>query len=175
MRMAAVIMCTFALATAGLASAADRPPFYAAGGFGLFDSEIRTLTKKFPWMVGIGWGEKQRALFGSPSIDLEWIHSEGQGNKFDSWGLTYNERAVLSESLYFGLGIGTYFSKIDAVSSSGAVYDGQRIFPGGRGMIGINFASGSYGAIFTEFAYTYRGKVEGLQANNLSLTLGWWF
>ena len=137
MRVAAVFLCTFVMATAGLASAADRPPFYAAGGFGLFDSEIRTLTKKFPWMVGIGWGETQRALFGSPSIDLEWVHSEGQGNKFDSWGLTYNERAVLSESLYFG--------------------------------------SGSYGSIFTEFAYTYRGKVEGLEANNLSLTLGWWF
>jgi hypothetical protein len=42
-------------------------------------------------------------------------------------------------------------------------------------MIGLNLGSGRYGSIFTEFAYTYRGKVEGLQANNLSLTLGWWF
>ena len=61
MRVAAVFLCTFVMATAGLASAADRPPFYAAGGFGLFDSEIRTLTKKFPWRVGIGWGETPRA------------------------------------------------------------------------------------------------------------------
>jgi hypothetical protein len=164
------VLTVLLFAIAG-AAAADRPPFYVCGGFGTFDSEIRTLTNKFPWLVGIGWGEAERALFGSPSLDLEWIHAAGKGNKFDSWGITYNERAVLSESLYFGLGIGSYFSKIRATSESGQVYDGHRIFPGGRAMLGMSLTNG----IFTEFAYTYRGKVEGLQANNLSLTLGWWF
>jgi hypothetical protein len=168
-------MLTILLCTVALAPAADRPPFYAAGGFSLFDSEIRTLTKKYPWTVGVGWGEASQALFGAPSIDIEWTHAEGQGNIFDTWGVTYNERALLSDSLYFGLGIGSYYNRLKATAANGTVYDGSRWFPGGRAMLGMYLGGGGYGAFFTEFAYTYRGKVEGIEANSLSLTLGLWF
>lgn len=157
------------------AVAAERPPFYVAGGVSQFGTEIRNLTRDYPWTIGLGWGESESALFGSPSIDLEWTHAAGQGNKFDSYGVTYNERMMVSDSLYFGLGIGSYYNKIDATDDDGTVYDGSRWFPAGRGMLGLSLGGGKYGAIFTELAYTYRGKVEGLDANSFSLVLGFWF
>ena len=157
------------------AVAADRPPFYVAGGVSRFDKEIRDMTTDYPWTVGLGWGESQSALFGAPSLDLEWAHASGHGNKFDSYGVTYNERAMITESLYFGLGIGSYYNKIDATDDDGRVYDGSEWYPAGRAMIGLNLGGGSYGSLFTELAYTYRGKVEGLDVNSLSLVVGFWF
>ena len=155
--------------------AAERPPFYVAGGVSQFDKEIRNMTRDYPWTLGLGWGENEPALFGSPSIDLEWTHAAGQGNTFDSYGVTYNERMMVSDSLYFGLGVGSYYNKINATDDAGTVYDGSRWFPAGRGMLGLNLGGGKYGAFFTELAYTYRGKVEGLDANSFSLVLGFWF
>lgn len=156
-------------------AAADRPPFYLSGGVSEFDKTIRDMTNKYPWTVGLGWGEQESALFGSPSIDLEWAHAAGKGNKFDSYGVTYNERAMITSSLYFGLGVGSYYNSIKATSDDGTVYDGSRWFPAGRGMIGLNLGGGGFGAFFTELAYTYRGKVEGLDANSFSLVVGMWF
>lgn len=156
--------------------AADRPPFYLAGGVSEFDKEIRNLTNDYPWTVGLGWGEAEAALFGAPSLDLEWAHAQGHGNKFDSYGVTYNERAMISDSLYFGLGVGSYYNRIKATDDkSGKTYDGGKWFPAGRGLLGLNLAGGRYGSIFTELAYTYRGSVEGLSANSFSLVLGFWF
>ncbi len=170
MRVIAILLSTVAIATA-----ADRPPFYVAGGYSLFENEMRELTRKFPWTVGLGWGESQPALIGAPSLDLEWTHASGNGNKYDAWSVTYNERALLSDSLYFGFGIGSYYNKIKATDKNGNRYDGERWFPGGRGMIGLYLGGGRYGSLFTELAYTYRGKVEGINANNLSLIVGLWF
>jgi hypothetical protein len=157
------------------ATAAAHPPFYVAAGFSDMDNEIQDLTRRFPWTVGIGWGESEAAIFGAPSLDMDWIHASGKGNKFDTFGVTYNERAALSESLYFGLGLGSYYSRIKATADDGTVYNGSRWFPAGRGMLGLNLGGGRYGSLFTELTYTYRGKVEGLSANSLSLVLGFWF
>lgn len=169
------IAAGFLLLVSSALTAADRPPFYVAGGVTRFDSEIRSLTNDYPWTVGLGWGESERALFGAPSIDLEWAHAQGQGNKFDSYGVTYNERAMISDSLYFGFGIGSYYNRIKATNDDGKTYDGSKWFPAGRGLLGLNLAGGRYGSIFTEVAYTYRGNVEGLSANSFSLVLGFWF
>jgi hypothetical protein len=155
--------------------AQDRPPFYVGGGFGLFDSEIRTMTRKFPWIVTLGWGEPTVALIGAPSLDMDWVHAAGKGNKFDSVGLTYNERILLSDDLYLGVGIGSYYSRIKATSDAGFVYEGNRIYPGGRAMIGSYLGGGRGSAFFTEFGYTYRGEVKGISANNLFWTVGVWF
>jgi len=155
--------------------AADRPPFYVAGGVSQFDKDIRDMTTDYPWTVGVGWGESESALFGAPSIDLEWAHAQGQGNKFDSYGVTYNERASITDSMYFGLGLGSYYNKIDATDKNGKVYDGAKWFPAARGMLGLNLGGGRYGSLFTELAYTYRGKVEGLRADSFSLIVGFWF
>jgi hypothetical protein len=157
------------------AAAADRPPFYLAGGVSEFDKQIRDMTNDYPWTVGLGWGESEAALFGAPSLDLEWAHAQGHGNKFDSYGVTYNERAMISDSLYFGLGVGSYYNRIDATDKNGKVYDASKWFPAGRGMLGLNLGGGRYGSLFTELAYTYRGKVDGLDANSFSLVLGFWF
>lgn len=156
-------------------AAADRPPFFVAGGVSQFDKEIRDMTNDYPWTVEFGWGESEAALFGAPSLDLEWAHAQGQGNKFDSYGVTYNERAMISDSLYFGLGVGSYYNRIDATDKDGKVYDASKWFPAARGMIGLNLGGGRYGSLFTELAYTYRGKVDGLDANSFSLVLGFWF
>lgn len=155
--------------------AADRPPFYVAGGVSWFDKEIREMTTDYPWTVGLGWGESEAALFGAPSLDLEWAHAQGGGNTFDSYGVTYNERALITGSLYFGLGIGSYYNRIDATDSNGKSYDSSKWFPAGRGIIGLNLGGGSYGSLFTEVVYTYRGKVDGLDANSFSLVAGFWF
>ena len=109
--------------------AADRPPFYLDAGVARFDQQIRNMTRDYPWTIGLGWGESESVIFGSPSLDLEWAHAAGRGNKFDSYGVTYNERMMLSDSLYFGLGIGSYYNKIKAVDDAGTVYDGSRWFP----------------------------------------------
>lgn len=155
--------------------AADRPPFYIAGGVSQFDKEIRDMTTDYPWTVGLGWGESEAALFGAPSIDLEWAHASGQGNKFDSYGVTYNERALITDSLYIGFGIGSYYNRIDATDKDGKVYHASKWFPAGRAILGLNLGGGRYGSLFTELAYTYRGEVEGLDANSFSLVVGFWF
>lgn len=164
-----------ALPFASSVVAADRPPFYVAGGVSEFDKKIRDMTNDYPWTAGLGWGSPESALFGAPSLDLEWTHASGQGNKFDSYGVTYNERALITNSLYFGLGLGSYYNKIDATDKNGKVYDGSDWFPAGRAMVGLNLGGGSYGSLFTELAYTYRGKVEGLDINSFSLVVGFWF
>ena len=156
-------------------AAAERPPFYLAAGVSDFDKSIRDMTNRYPWTVALGWGETEAALFGAPSIDLEWAHASGRGNKFDSYGVTYNERAMISDSLYFGLGVGSYYNRIDATADDGTVYNGSKWYPAARGMLGLNLGGGHFGAFFTELAYTYRGKVEGLDANSFSLVLGLWF
>jgi hypothetical protein len=156
-------------------AAADRPPFYLAGGVSWFDKQIRDMTTDYPWTVGLGWGEAEQALFGAPSLDLEWAHAQGHGNKFDSYGVTYNERALITSSLYFGLGIGSYYNRVDATDDDGEHYDAGKWFPAGRAMLGLNLGGGGYGSLFTELAYTYRGKVDGLDANSFSLVLGFWF
>jgi hypothetical protein len=156
-------------------AAADRPPFYVAGGVSEFDKQIRDMTNDYPWTVGLGWGESEAAMFGAPSLDLEWAHAQGHGNKFDSYGVTYNERALITDSLYFGVGIGSYYNRIDATDKNGKVYDASKWFPAARGLIGLNLGGGRYGSLFTELAYTYRGKVDGLDANSFSLVLGFWF
>jgi hypothetical protein len=107
------IAATVLVIAGSFAFAADRPPFYVAGGVSEFDKEIRDLTNDYPWTVGLGWGESEAAMFGAPSIDLEWAHAQGHGNKFDSYGVTYNERAMITDSLYFGLGIGSYYNRCD--------------------------------------------------------------
>jgi hypothetical protein len=157
------------------AMAADRPPLYVAGGVTQFDTDIRNLTNEYPWTVALGWGESQRALFGAPSLDLEWTHAERKGNKFDSYGVTYNERAMITESLYFGLGIGSCYNRLKATDDDGKTYDGSKWFPAGRALLGLNLGGGTYGSLFTELAYTYRGNVEGLSANSFSLVVGFWF
>ncbi len=172
--MKSILVIAFAVCSSSLV-AADRPPFYLAGGVSEFDKEIRDMTTRYPWTVGLGWGESEPALFGAPSIDLEWAHAAGRGNKFDSYGVTYNERAMITSSLYFGLGLGSYYNRIKATADDGTVYNGSKWFPAGRGMLGLNLGGGRYGSIFTELAYTYRGKVEGLDANSFSLVLGMWF
>ena len=172
--MKSILVPVLAVLSLSLA-AADRPPFYISGGVSEFDKDIRELTNRYPWTVGLGWGETETTLFGSPSLDLEWAHAAGQGNKFDSYGVTYNERAMITSSLYFGLGVGSYYNRIRATADDGTVYNGSRWFPAGRGMLGLNLGGGQYGALFTELAYTYRGKVEGLSANSFSLVVGFWF
>lgn len=159
----------------GVLVAADRPPLYVSGGVSQFDKTIREMTNDYPLTVGLGWGSSEQALFGAPSLDLEWAHASGRGNKFDSYGVTYNERALITSNLYFGLGLGSYYNKIDATDEDGNVYDGSKWYPAGRAMVGLNLGGGSYGSLFTELAYTYRGKVEGLNANSLSLVVGFWF
>lgn len=175
MKLAHIGALTFLTLFSLPAIAADRPPFYIDGGVARFDAKIREMTRDYPWTIGLGWGETESAIFGSPSLDLEWAHAAGRGNKFDSYGVTYNERMMLSDSLYFGLGVGSYYNKIKAVDNAGTVYDGSRWFPAGRGMLGLNLGGGRYGAFFTELVYSYRGKVEGLDANGFSLVLGFWF
>lgn len=172
--MKPILVPVLAVLTLSL-TAADRPPFYVAGGVSQFDKAIRDLTNPYPWTVGLGWGESESAIFGAPSIDLEWAHAAGQGNNFDSYGVTYNERAMITSSLYFGLGLGSYYNRIKATADDGTVYDGSKWFPAGRGMVGLNLGGGRYGSFFSELAYTYRGKVEGLSANSFSLVVGFWF
>ncbi len=157
------------------AMAADRPPFYVAGGVSWFDKQVRDLTNDYPWTVALGWGEAEAALFGAPSLDLEWAHAQGHGNKFDSYGVTYNERAMISDSLYFGLGVGSYYNKVDATDENGKTYDASKWFPAGRALLGLNLGGGRSASLFTELAYTYRGSVDGLDANSFSLVLGFWF
>jgi hypothetical protein len=157
------------------AAAADRPPFYVAGGVSWFDKRIREMTTDHPWTIGLGWGEAEAALFGAPSLDLEWAHAQGHGNRFDSYGVTYNERAMITSNLYFGLGVGSYYNRIDATDDDGRSYDASKWFPAGRALLGLNIGGGRYGSFFTEAAYTYRGKVDGLDANSFSLVAGFWF
>jgi len=159
-----------ACATAG-ADAGGRPPIYIAVGLDYLDQESRTLTGDRAPHLALGWSDNTPALFGIPSIDLDWGHAAGNGNSIDTIGLCYCERAQLTSTLYFGLGIGTFYNRVKLTDPYGAtsVSDGFR--PGGRAMLGYLLSS----TIFIEGTYFYSGTVAGVNTNAVAVCLGLWF
>jgi hypothetical protein len=163
------------LGSVAAAWAADRPPFYLAGGIGYLNAEARELTTSKPWHAAAGWGEAAQALLGAPSIDLDWTHAAGRGNSLDTAGVTYNERVPLSDSLYLGYGIGSFYNRLTLTDSAGDKQTDNNWTIGGIGRLGIYLGGGSYGSLFVEASYLYRGKIDGVNLSGAAFTLGLWF
>jgi hypothetical protein len=153
------------------ATAMDRGPLYLAAGFDYLTKPSRDLTSDRALHLAGGFGEAQQALFGAPSLDFDWGHATGHGNAIDTYGVTYCERAVLSDSLYFGLGVGSFFSRVKVQDEQGDTNVTQRWLPGARGMLGMMFDA----SLFVEATYFYSGKVNGVNTNAVALCVGAWF
>jgi hypothetical protein len=153
------------------AATTDRPPIYIAGGLDYLNEESRALTTDRGEHVALGWSDNVSAFFGIPSLDLDWGHAEGQGNSIDTFGLCYCERAMLTSSIYFGLGIGTFYSRVKLSDGMGGSSLTTGFRPGGRAMVGYDLTS----TIFLEGSYFYSGTINGVNTNSLSLCLGFWF
>ena len=149
----------------------SRPPIYIAAGLDYLSSASRALVGNEDPHLALGWSDTTSALFGIPSLDLDWSHGARNGNSIDTFGLTYCERRALSQYFYFGLGIGTFYNrvKLEAPDGSTDLTTGFRI--GGRGMLGIYLSS----TVFFEATYFYTGKVNGVSTNAISGCLGLWF
>lgn len=157
----------------GAASAAtvDRPPIYIAAGLDYLNQESRALTTDRAEFVAVGWSDNVSALFGIPSLDLDWGHAAGQGNSIDTIGLCYCERAQLTSSIYFGLGIGTFYDRVKLSDGRGGSALSTAFRPGGRAMVGMNLTS----TIFLEGTYFYSGNVGGVNTSAIAVCLGFWF
>lgn len=156
---------------AACAATTDRPPIYIAGGLDYLNQESRALTTDRAEYVALGWSDNVSAIFGIPSLDLDWCHAAAQGNAIDTFGLCYCERAMLTSSIYFGLGIGTFYSRVKLPDGMGGTSLSTGFRPGGRAMVGMNLTS----TIFVEGAFFYSGTINGVDTNAVTLALGFWF
>jgi hypothetical protein len=159
-----------ACATAS-ADVGGRPPIYIAAGLDYLNEESRALTSDRAPHLALGWSDNTPAVFGIPSLDLDWGHAAGHGNSIDTVGLCYCERAQLTSAIYFGLGIGSFYNRIKLVDQFGQSNVSSGLRPGGRAMVGFTLTS----TIFVEGTYFYTGTLNGVNTNAISACLGIWF
>ncbi|GDY14792.1 hypothetical protein LBMAG53_36700 [Planctomycetota bacterium] len=166
MRLLLAVLAVTAWTSAAWVQAAEGQ-VYLAGGATYFNPEIRNMTDDFGIYVALGYidGVNSGAV-GKASADIDWRVTLGKGNRLDSFGATYTERAMLSqEGFYGGFGIGSWYHKLkdQRRDENGSVWR-----PGGKLLVGMDLRKD----FFIEVAYCYTGKIRGVNTSGFTGALG---
>jgi hypothetical protein len=155
------------VAFCGLAGlSAGESPFSIAGGFCFPSSQAKGLTSDRGFHAAAGIQDPQPAIIGLPSLDFDWSRVSGQGNRIDLYSVCYSERAYPTQSFYFGLGVGSFYSRILLADPDSTTTQKWRL--GSRGMLGLVLNP----TMYVELSYFYTGSVNGIDVNTTSMCLG---
>jgi hypothetical protein len=194
------------LALPGLAAAqmtVEKPWLIKIGGSRWSSSEVRDFTNPTAITLGLGYQMPSHGFMsrenGRSFIEADWLHSDDDGNRLDSFGVWYVERVPFSMPttaqqgmFYGGLGVGLAFnsaraegtggtggssggggSSTNALSLTGGVNDesfrSTRL--GILGLIGYEFQQN----FFIEAQFRWTGEIEGTRTDSFGLMLGFRF
>lgn len=168
-RLIPLLVLPLAFLTAGSLRAQDTGDTFMvwAGASRLANSDARDATSSSGFHGGLGFLLPEGLVPNSkPSIDLDYSGASGQGNRISSFGLTYTERAFMSENkgngAYLGLGLGVFRNSLSAAGFSD---NNNRL--GAKAMVGI-----AYKHVFGELSYQLSGSIDDVKTNTLNLALG---
>jgi hypothetical protein len=162
------------------AFAVDEPPAIAIGGgvsYLSYESSRAIvdeggnddLADTYGWSVYLGLSAPQRAVIGFPWIDIIGTRHDGNDARIESLGVLYIERAPVTESLYLGGGVGSFYDSVHlpATPGSNRVSDHDwRV--GFKALIGYGFGPGP----FLELSYQYSGETHGIETTSANLLVG---
>lgn len=165
----------FALAIPATAQTMEKPWFLRLG-LGLpTDLDVITDTGFY---VGGGKRLEMNGILsrdrGMPAIELDWLHLDGNGVKFDSVGAWFTERVPLDQNmmmrgegyLYGGLGLGIVFNRVDAG------FTNEETEFGAQALLGYQVNED----FFVEAQYRYAGTaVNNFDADSFNFVLGYRF
>jgi len=162
---------------AGCVWGAQNPAIAIAGGVCYrYDDGARQATDEdgsFSWSDDygthfvLGASAPEKAFIGYPWLDFDWSRSTGNGNRIDSLGILYIERIPLGNTIYLGLGPGSFYNNI-RIQRDGYIERDHKWRLGGRALLGANLPAGLY----LEAGYNYSGSVAGLKTDSADLSLG---
>jgi hypothetical protein len=161
---AAVLLSACALG----ASAQDHAIAIFAGASYLIDDESRDATADTGIYGSLGLSAPAMGFAGVPWLDFDYSHTDGNGSRIDSVGVLYSERVPLGQSLYAGIGLGSYYN--NARIDRGAEPDREDDWTlGAKGMLG--YALTPNVAIEATYHWVH-GDVAGVETTNATLALG---
>lgn len=178
-------------------------PFSLRAGVSyLTDADARRSTSNTGFTIGGSYDFFQGKASERYSLDVDYNQHSGNGNKLDSWAFQLAVRAPFEQgetagktSFYYGAGLGFFRhrstgSTTTTTTGGGGGGGGTQIaYPagttttttssfsntktvfGGSLILGVRFQQNAY----AELAYRISGKVEGVNANNLNLEVGFKF
>lgn len=162
----------------------DQHPFHVRVGANYFtDNTVRRATQNVGLLIGAGYDLPFHGVLspqsGQSSIDFDWNHTEGHGNRYDGYNFMYVERIPFQTGPgstnngvqpYFGLGVGVFLNRASGGGSAVAMVAARfqpgalgtttssrgsinRTQVGGKVMLGVRFQQN----FFVEGAFTFQG------------------
>jgi hypothetical protein len=115
-RLPQLLACASLFVCAGAAAAVDTP-FSIWGGVARFEQEGKEIGGEYGLNAGVGFMQPGGGglLGGAAGSDIDWRHGSDGDGRIDVVHLCYVERFRIDPSLqlYFGLGIGTAWTRIE--------------------------------------------------------------
>jgi hypothetical protein len=136
----------------------------------LTDKDARNATSNNGYTVGVSYpvGQLVKSLPGTFALDLDFTNHTGNGNKIENWSLLGVYRAPLTESFYYGVGLGVN----NTLVSDGTLGVSARPTTLG-GVILVGSKISDKGSV--ELYYRLQNKVNGVTVNTLGLVYGMQF
>ena len=123
----------------------------------------------YGWVGYLGLSAPQRAVIGFPWIDIIGTRNSGNDARIESLGVLYIERAPVTDRLYLGGGVGSFYDAIHLPATA----TGDRISDhdwriGFKALIGYGFGPGP----FVELSYQYSGETHDINTSSANLLVG---
>lgn len=182
----AVCAATALLALGSVARADDETPkrsFFQVGVSRIVDTDFRDHISDAGFTLGAGYLFANPLLVKQPgvreSVDVDYIHSAGNGSRLTTLGLTYAVRVPFTpggtgNQPYYGAGLGVFRPelKYPAVEGEGGYPAGtsRKTHFGGKLLVGVNLPSNT----FAELAWVISGGVDdpSTKSDTLNLAVG---
>jgi len=182
-----------------LAQDVAKPWSVKAGVNWLSSGEGRDGAGSTGYSIGAGYTLPSPSLLsprsGRASVDVGYSRNSDSGNHLEAWSVQYVERIPVSRSSsksvpYVGIGVGLYRldGRVTTLSSGGSIPTGSgleaaAISPGTPGSVteddsrttlGASFIVGTNigESAFVEASYNLTGKVAGVRADSVNLSVG---
>jgi len=168
-----ILVLAAGAASACAATARGRQPspsplMILAGACMLADGGSKDLTDDYGYRGTLAMLAYESGIAGLPWIDFDWNRVTGQGNRVDAAGVLYTERIPLSQSVYLGVGLGSFYNNVRIVQADGSTLRDDKWTIGGKALIGISLGS----TVVIEGGYYYSGEIAGIDTKAYGLSLG---
>jgi hypothetical protein len=174
MRIASAALSLLMASSAMAAQAGPSTPLMGYAGTTYLHENLRISTgRDWGYAAGVAATIAEQGLLGLPSADIDVRYSPGPAGELLAVETSYAERALISERVWIGLGIGANYVKLSLEGSQqpGDERESHRWAAGGKAMLGYLLSD----RLFLEGSFHRTGTLLGIDTSSTSICLGYWF